>query len=300
MLKVLSEYGQDFYPVTTTDAVGHNQGKCSLTDMLDEYNVTTIWPKESAYSLTTAIEVLSENLTAEQKKPGVKVRFTNSGGTFEEWEYFAGRYEFNDTLGWRQTDSSILIELAAAVFPLSVTLNLSSTLLQTGTENKVTLSWKVSRKGKDVTADSLKYLDLVPVSTLNTVISVNEPVRTTKTYTFTGSYQGLSTSVSKNLEVVDPSFYGIVPTGWNPTVTGLSSRLQGGRSLTLDGINLNNQKLAYAYPKYFGALTGIKDINNFEYLGSYTRTELSIGGVGYYVYTLTNPITITGLKQIFT
>ena len=43
----------------------------------------------------------------------------------------------------------------------------------------------------------------------------------------------------------------------------------------------------------------IKDGNNFEYLGSYTRTNLTIESVDYYVYTLTKPTTISGFKQTF-
>ena len=39
--------------------------------------------------------------------------------------------------------------------------------------------------------------------------------------------------------------------------------------------------------------------NNFEYLGSYTRTNLTIESVDYYVYTLTKPTTISGFKQTF-
>lgn len=302
MIKILNEKGIEFFPATITDAVGHNQCECSLTDMMDDYNVTTIWPKESAYSLTTAIEILDEKLLENQKKPGVKARFTNDQGVYEEWEYFAGGHDFSDELGWRQTDSSILIELSNEVFPVTTILTSSQSLFQTNTTYNVTFTWKVMRKGTDVTVGSRKYFNSNPVNTLNTTVSVNEASHTTKTYTFTGSYQGLSSTSSKTLTFVDLTYRGVVANNWSPSASGvksLTSNLQSSKAYTWSGINLNYQKMVYACPQYFGALTSIKDANNFEYINSYTRISLPIDGVDYYVYTLTNPTTITGAKQIY-
>lgn len=302
MIKILNESGEEFFPATITDAVGHNQCECSMTDLINDYNVTTIWPKEDAYTLTTAIEILNEKLLEDQKKPGVKARFTNSQGIYEEWEYFAGGYSFSNELGWRQTDSSIILELANEVFPVTSTLNVSQTLFQTKKNYNVTFSWKVMRKGVDVTGNSRKYFNSDPVTTLNTTITVNETTKTTKTYTFTGSYQGLSSSSSKTLTFVDLTYKGIVANNWSPNesdIKAFTSNLQSSKSYTWSGINLNYQKMVYAYPQYFGTLTSIKDANNFDYINSYTRSSITIDGVDYYVYVLTNPTTITGAKQIY-
>ena len=62
---------------------------------------------------------------------------------------------------------------------------------------------------------------------------------------------------------------------------------------------MTNQTSVYMNPQSFGALTSIKDANNFEYINSYTRTTMNYNGVDYYVYILTDPVTITGFKQIF-
>jgi hypothetical protein len=62
---------------------------------------------------------------------------------------------------------------------------------------------------------------------------------------------------------------------------------------------LNNQRSCYCYPASFGNLTSIKDANNFEYIQSYTKTNVSVDGVSYNVYTLTDPVTIASFKQIF-
>lgn len=64
-------------------------------------------------------------------------------------------------------------------------------------------------------------------------------------------------------------------------------------------VEMDYQKTLYAYPKKYGALDSIKDANGFEYLLSYTRTELSINGEQYYVYLLTDAATIPMFKQTY-
>lgn len=64
-------------------------------------------------------------------------------------------------------------------------------------------------------------------------------------------------------------------------------------------VEMDYQKTLYAYPKKYGALESIKDANGFEYLLSYTRSELSINGEQYYVYLLTDAATLPMFKQIY-
>jgi hypothetical protein len=78
----------------------------------------------------------------------------------------------------------------------------------------------------------------------------------------------------------------------------LTKSVKNTKALTTT-FNLSNQKSCYAYPASFGDLTSIKDSNNFEYLGSYTKTTVTVDGVSYNVYTLTDPVTSTGFKQIY-
>lgn len=115
---------------------------------------------------------------------------------------------------------------------------------------------------------------------------------------------------------VDPVYYGAVTSApassadvlavGGETASGANSK---GRTVTY---TLSNQKSCYCYPTSLGALTSIKDANNFEYIGSYDRATVSVtrnittttGGAttrtaSYYVYTLKDPVTITGFKQIF-
>lgn len=109
-----------------------------------------------------------------------------------------------------------------------------------------------------------------------------------------------SVSASGIIRAYALSYYGII----NPStitendISSLSSRLSSSKSYTYT-VNLAEQRIVYMYPQSFGTLTSIKDANNFDYINSYTRTTLSYNGVDYYVYILTDPVTITGFKQIF-
>ena len=94
------------------------------------------------------------------------------------------------------------------------------------------------------------------------------------------------------------SYYGVVDTNVINDVSGLSSRLSTSKSYTYTA-NLTEQRIVYIYPKSFGTLTSIKDSNNFDYINSYTRSTALFDGVEYYIYILTDPVTINDFKQIF-
>ena len=96
------------------------------------------------------------------------------------------------------------------------------------------------------------------------------------------------------------SYYGAVSTA--PTtqadIIALTKNVKNTKAYTTTYV-LSNQKSCYCYPASFGNLTSIKDANNFEYIQSYTKTNVSVDGVSYNVYTLTDPVTIASFKQIF-
>lgn len=94
------------------------------------------------------------------------------------------------------------------------------------------------------------------------------------------------------------SYYGVIDTNVINDVSGLSSRLSTSKSYTYTA-SLTEQHIVYIYPKTFGTLTSIKDSNNFDYINSYTRSTALFDGVEYYIYILTDPVTINDFKQIF-
>lgn len=107
-----------------------------------------------------------------------------------------------------------------------------------------------------------------------------------------------SISSSGNVRAYALSYYGVVNTSTITDISGLSSRLSSNKSYTYTA-SLMEQRIAYIYPKTFGELTSIKDANNFDYINSYTRSTSIFNGVEYYIYILTDPVTINNFKQIF-
>jgi len=109
-----------------------------------------------------------------------------------------------------------------------------------------------------------------------------------------------SVSASGTIRAYALSYYGVISasTITENDISSLSSRLSSSKSYTYT-VSLSEQRIVYMYPQSFGTLTSIKDANNFDYINSYTRSTLSYNGVDYYVYILTDPVTITGFKQIF-
>ena len=122
-----------------------------------------------------------------------------------------------------------------------------------------------------------------------------------KTSTFGVEYPGLSASdvdTNATVRAYANSYYGVIDSTEVTDISVLTSRLGTSRGYTTT-YNMANQRSVYMYPQSFGALTSIKDSNNFEYINSYTRTTMTYNNVEYYVYILTDPVTITGFKQIF-
>ena len=60
----------------------------------------------------------------------------------------------------------------------------------------------------------------------------------------------------------------------------------------------NNQKMVYAYPKSYGVLSKIFDANSFDVTGTFTRQEVTVGSVAYYVY-VNEASTVSAFKMTF-
>lgn len=197
-----------------------------------------------------------------------------------------------------------IAELKDAVWPLELTFSVSPSVIKVGQAASIACSWTVKRKGADVTESATVKLNNTAVTGKSKTVSIAAADATAgaKAQTLAVEYQGISKSETRNVTAVYPSFCGTVANGWTPTaaaVKALGESLQTSRSATKTGLSITNGKIVYAYPKSYGALTSVKDGNNFEVLGSYTRSEVTVDGVEYYCYVLTNPVTASGVKQVY-
>lgn len=190
-------------------------------------------------------------------------------------------------------------KLMDKAFPFTVKVSIDKTLAKKGTSQpvKVTITPKIGDDNTEV--DAIMINGEEHHGTIPYVYSTT--ATTTTTYNVRADKTGRNSAQgSATITFVNPSYDGAVAANFTVTEANIKAltetlRSEKGGKRTF---NLNNQKACIAYPKAFGAATGIKDANGFDYLASYTRSELNVNGELYYVYLLTNAATITDMKQI--
>lgn len=217
------------------------------------------------------------------------------------WDNLSGTVDLSAYATTTTTDamSADIKKLMDKAFPFTVKVSIDKTLAKKGTSQpvKVTIIPKIGDDNTEVDAIMINgeehhgAIPYVYSTTATTTTTYN--VRADKTGR--NSAHGYAT-----ITFVNPSYDGAVAANFTVTeanIKALTETLRSGNSGTRT-FNLNNQKACIAYPKSFGAATGIKDANGFDYLASYTRSELNVNGELYYVYLLTNAATITDMKQM--
>lgn len=203
---------------------------------------------------------------------------------------------------------SMILALQQAVWPLTMDLNVSPKTIEVGKKTGVISSYDVKRDGLSVLPDSAVTWDSpspadVVSSTFNRRVVLLEPTAPgTTVFELHAIYQGMTASASAKVTAVYPSYFGLLAAGAAVTeeaVKAMTKLVNPSKSFQQTDISLANQRICLAYPKSFGTLTSVKDGNNFETLTAYTRSELAIGDVEYYVYTMIEPVTATGVTQIY-
>ena len=191
-----------------------------------------------------------------------------------------------------------LNKINTKLFPLSISVS-GGGLYEKRTTQTITVKWTIKEGSNTVTPDTISVNnESVSVSTTSKVF---EGVTGNTTYTVKATKNGVTVQGSTSVTFVNPSYFGAVDADFTPTedaIKALAKRVKSTKSYT-GSASLENQKTCYAYPKSMGALTAIKDANNFEYLQSYTRSEVTVWNETYYVYILTDPVTIDTFKQIY-
>ncbi len=150
-------------------------------------------------------------------------------------------------------------------------------------------------ESRDITAGGMNNFAYTPAT----------PIKKTSTFkAVVSDIENNSSDSSVKVNFVGNSYYGIVePTVGEPTeaqVKALNKNLKISKGYVFKDITCDYNKVVYAYPQSFGALTSIKDVeNNINYTNSFTRTSLKIDGIDYYCYTLNEPTGADGVELTF-
>ena len=212
-----------------------------------------------------------------------------------------------DRLYSREEIDNLLYPLLNPYREPTIDLKSTGSIFELGDSVNITFTAKVI-KGRD----SIKRIEFKIGG--NSILKVENPENLTQEIT-----QNLNNTTTVYVEVDDGSkiinkqvtvyfvnktYYGFVDEdieSINGSILNSSKNvlLKKDQEFEYKNINLNNQKVFYAYPKDYGLLTDIRDGNGYLMLNSYIRSEIIFGNIIYYVYLMANATTINGLKQAF-
>lgn len=135
----------------------------------------------------------------------------------------------------------------------------------------------------------------VTFSTVNNITT-----DTTFTVKLTDANNVVTSVSTKTYKFIYPTY-----TGLTNTIPALDTDVKALTKLIREKANYtntyapSNEYIVYAYPQSYGNITSILDANNFENLGEYAKTTVTINSIAYNVYCTTSKLTSTGLKYTF-
>lgn len=208
----------------------------------------------------------------------------------------------------------ILIKTESPAITIGITPSRTVYDIVTEKIDEITISCKATKKTYDI-----EKIDFYVGSTLVTtkkdgvtsggnfsyVYTPDTPIKSNTTFKVeVTDVQGNKTSSSTSVSFVGNSYYGFVdPTIGTPSeaiIKSLNKELKTSKGYVYKNIICEYNKVVYAYPTDFGALSSIKDVpNNINYTASFSRTSLLVDGISYYVYTQTDPSGADGVELTF-
>lgn len=206
----------------------------------------------------------------------------------------------------------MLIKYISPVVSLSISPSTSPVISGDVSINSITLTAVATKRSEDITSIKM-YANNVLINeetvgvesggTFTYTYTPANPITDDITLKVEASDSQSTVSDTKSINFVDGSYFGdVADSVTNPTaadITALTKVALANKNYTASGINVTYGKLLYAYPASYGDLTSIKDWNNFEYINSYTKSVVTIDGISYNCYLMTDAAGLTDFKQIY-
>ena len=196
-----------------------------------------------------------------------------------------------------QTDiEELQQQIKSLHYPFSANISVSPNLLEVGTSSdSVTVTWSYNNSDKYTIKSQTINNASVAVGTLKSTQTPSTSSHATITYTLKATtITGESVTKNTSVTINHASYYGCVAatktTLTASDITALTKSLRSSKSLSTK-FTQDNQKVAYAYPSYFGDLTSCKNSSGFEGLSGYTKSSVTVNGQSYNVYLQNNAAT---------
>lgn len=160
---------------------------------------------------------------------------------------------------------------------------------------EVVFNWTYN---KDITTQTLT--DCTLTDETDRTATYSTPITTNKTFTLECSDGENTATKSIEFKFVYSTYIGVVDNG-NVDETNIVANCT---KLTQDKTNITQKftasfkTIVIATPKVFGELKSITNANKYEVLNSFTKQELTINGIDYYVYSLED-VYITDFEYAF-
>ena len=160
---------------------------------------------------------------------------------------------------------------------------------------EVVFNWTYN---KDITTQTLTDCTLTDETDRTSTYST--PITTNKIFTLECSDGENTATKSIEFKFVYPTYVGVVDNG-NVDETNI---LANCTKLTQDRTNITQKftasfkTIVIATPKVFGQISSVINQNGYEVLNSFTKQELTINGIDYYVYSLED-VYVTDFEYAF-
>ena len=218
-----------------------------------------------------------------------------------------------------ERDNKRFMALENELYPLILHFETDTNIIAVGEYSPVGFSWTAKHKGVDVSNDTdFVFTDFTgnvynnpkPFTSIE-LDAVGSGSPSVQKFKLEAHYKNMNPVVDVTatamlaIPIVYRSYFGVVREDFIvspeniPNLSLMTAFSHSSRTFSKSGINLNNQKICYAYPAAYGALTSITDGNGFNNKGSYNASpiEIQINNIPYYVYLTNKPTTNTGITQ---
>ena len=110
----------------------------------------------------------------------------------------------------------------------------------------------------------------------------------------------LANIISKSVTVkaVYPYYVGVLDTLDETNIKTLTKKVEVKENKDIAFTTTGLQTVVFAYPKSYGVLSSIINQNNYEVISNFTKTDLSIDSIDYYVYSLPD-VNLNNFKYSF-
>lgn len=197
-----------------------------------------------------------------------------------------------------------LHDLLMEAIPLETGEIIDNEVIEVGKTTEVKYTFVTRWRGREVTPLCSYEIDGMEISGKSYTASYTPQQPGDIEITVKSSYNGFESVDKFKVVATYPSYFGAMSQGI-PTaedIKKLESHLYGYKHVTLWDVNLTDQIYVYAYPKYMGDLSCIKDRNGFCMMckgidgSTFKKTEVTIDSIPYNVYYMESPCTIRGFQ----